>query len=147
MFGDRGRRSAGEASRGRTATAGRWPSPGPIGRMGALGRLVLLLGPLVLAACGGSSSPPSPVATNAVDLPKSYRFEPKAITVPAGATVTWTNHDNFTHTIHLFDDGGVIYTLKPGDSATFTFTTPGLHRYECSLHPRDMQGSVLVTGG
>jgi plastocyanin len=115
--------------------------------MGALGRLVLLLGPLVLAACGGSSSPPSPVATNAVDLPKSYRFEPKAIAVPAGATVTWTNHDNFTHTIHLFDDGGVIYTLKPGDSATFTFTTPGLHRYECSLHPRDMQGSVLVTGG
>ncbi len=105
----------------------------------------LLLGLSVVAACGGSTPSPSPVPTSAVDLPKSYRFVPVAITVPAGTTVTWTNHDDFTHNIHLFDDGDLTYTLKPGEAVSFTFTMEGLHRYECSLHPRDMQGSVLVT--
>lgn len=147
MRGDRARRTAGAAGLRRAVGEGRLPVWGPVERLFALGRLALLLGPLALAACGGSSSSPSPVATNTVDLPKSYRFEPNAITVPVGTTVTWTNHDNFTHTVHLFDDGGIVYTLKPGESASFTFTTPGLHRYECSLHPRDMQASVLVTGG
>lgn len=100
---------------------------------------------LLLAGCAGGRASPSPVPTNSVDLPKSYRFDPAAITVPVGTTVTWTNHDNFTHTVHLFDDGGVTYTLRPGEQASFTFTTPGLHRYECSLHPQNMQASVLVT--
>ncbi|HWP63519.1 MAG TPA: plastocyanin/azurin family copper-binding protein [Candidatus Binatia bacterium] len=100
---------------------------------------------LLLAGCAGGRASPSPVATNTVDLPKSYRFDPAAITVPVGTTVTWTNHDNFTHNVHLFDDGGVTYTLRPGEQASFTFTTPGLHRYECSLHPQNMQASVLVT--
>lgn len=113
--------------------------------------VVALAGSLLLAlataACGAPASSPSPVPTNAVDLPKSYKFVPAAISVPVGTTVTWTNHDDFTHTIHLFDDGNVTYTLKPGESVSFTFTTEGLHRYECSLHPRDMQGSVLVTAG
>lgn len=112
---------------------------------GVLAALAALTGALLLAGCAGGRASPSPVATNSVDLPKSYRFEPAAITVPVGTTVTWTNHDNFTHTVHLFDDGGVTYTLKPGESASFTFTTPGLHRYECSLHPQNMQASVLVT--
>ncbi len=113
--------------------------------VGVRAALAALFAALLLAGCAAGRASPSPVATNSVDLPKSYRFEPAAITVPVGTTVTWTNHDNFTHTVHLFDDGGVTYTLKPGESASFTFTTPGLHRYECSLHPQNMQASVLVT--
>lgn len=134
-------------------------APGGHDRDGSLGRpergrararvlalsAALLLGLFIVAACGESTQSPSPVPTNVVDLPKSYRFVPAAITVPAGTTVTWTNHDDFTHNIHLFDDGDVTYTLKPGEAVSFTFTTEGLHRFECSLHPRDMQGSVLVT--
>ena len=53
-----------------------------------------------------------------------------------GTTVTRTNHDNFIQTIRLVDDGGVIHTLRSRASASFTFTTPGLGRHECSLHPR-----------
>ena len=102
---------------------------------------------LVLAACRSAGGlPSSPVATDRVDLPKSYRFAPAAISIPVGARVTWTNSDNFTHNVHLVDDGGDTLTMKPGASVSRAFETPGVHRYECSLHPRDMQATILVSG-
>jgi plastocyanin len=112
-------------------------------------RLWLLLSPvlvLVLAGCaGGGDQGADPVATDRVDLPPSYRFEPEAITVPDGTTVTWTNSDNFTHNVRLLDDGGDVLQLAPGESVSFTFTGPGEHRYDCSFHPNDMTGVVVVT--
>jgi plastocyanin len=101
---------------------------------------------LLLAACSQAATPATPVATNQVDLPRSYRFAPEDITVPTGTEVTWTNHDNFTHSVRLLDSGEV-QLMKPGESVSHTFTTPGLFRYDCSLHPKDMHGSVLVGGG
>ena len=101
---------------------------------------------LLLAACA-ASGPTEPVATDQVNLPPSYRFEPEAITVPDGTTVTWTNNDNFTHNVRLLDDGGQVLDLPPGESVSFTFTGPGEHRYDCSFHPNDMSGVVIVTEG
>jgi len=100
---------------------------------------------LALAACSGGSPDASPVATSQVNLPPSYRFEPAAITIPAGTTVTWTNNDHFTHNVRLLDDGGDVLELPPGESVRFTFRGPGEHRYDCSLHPNDMTGVVVVT--
>jgi plastocyanin len=100
---------------------------------------------VVLAACAASTDAAEPVATDRVDLPPSYRFEPEAITVPDGTTVTWTNSDNFTHNVRLLDDGGDTLSLAPGESVSFTFTGPGEHRYDCSFHPNDMTGVVVVT--
>ena len=105
---------------------------------------------LALAACSsGSGAGPStgPVATSTVDLPASYRFEPASITVSAGTTVTWTNHDNFTHSVQ-FKDGGLPtepQLMQPGSSTTFTFANPGTFHYQCHLHPQQMQGTVTVT--
>ena len=99
---------------------------------------------LLLAACA-SQAAAEPVATNQVDLPPSYKFEPAVITVPDGTTVTWTNHDNFTHNVRLLDDGGEVLDLPPGESVSFTFTGPGEHRYDCSFHPNDMSGVVVVS--
>jgi plastocyanin len=99
---------------------------------------------LLLAACA-SSAATQPVATNQVNLPPSYKFEPAVITVPDGTTVTWTNNDNFTHNVRLLDDGGEVLDLPPGESVSFTFTGPGEHRYDCSFHPNDMTGSVVVS--
>jgi plastocyanin len=105
----------------------------------------LLLGLVIaLAACAQEAA--EPVATDHVDLPPSYKFEPEAITVPDGTTVTWTNSDNFTHNVRLLDDGGEELVLAPGESVSFTFTGAGEHRYDCSFHP-NMQGVVLVTEG
>ncbi len=100
---------------------------------------------LAVTACGGGGSSASPTATNHVDLPRSYRFAPAEISVPAGTTVTWTNSDEFTHTVRLLDDGGQVLKMAPGESVSFTFSAPGARRYECSLHPQNMKGSVTVT--
>ena len=112
-------------------------------------RLPWIVGPLVgagllLSACAPQAAA-EPVATNQVDLPPSYKFEPAAITVPDGTTVTWTNHDNFTHNVRLLDDGGEVLALPPGASVSFTFSGPGEHRYDCSFHPNDMSGVVVVS--
>jgi plastocyanin len=99
---------------------------------------------LLLAACAPQAAA-EPVATDTVNLPPSYKFEPAAITVVDGTTVTWTNNDNFTHNVRLLDDGGEILDLPPGASVSFTFSGPGEHRYDCSFHPNDMSGVVVVS--
>lgn len=100
----------------------------------------------LLAACGSAGPQAAePVATTAVDLPPSYRFEPEAITVPAGSTVTWTNDDNFTHSVQLLDGEDEPRLMQPGQTASITFAEPGTYPYQCHLHPQDMQGIVTVT--
>jgi plastocyanin len=100
---------------------------------------------LLVAACGpGAGAASSPVATTTVDLPPSYRFLPAAIVVPVGSTVTWTNHDNFTHNVAV--DGAEPLQMAPGQSVSQTFDVPGNYAYVCSLHPKDMKGTVLVDG-
>jgi plastocyanin len=111
--------------------------------------LVIAAVALGAAACNsaGSGADASPVATSTVDLPRSYTFAPAAITVTAGTTVTWTNDDNFTHSVQ-FKDGGLPtdpLVMQPGDHQAFTFTTPGTYHYQCSFHPQNMQGTVVVT--
>ena len=104
--------------------------------------LAILFAVRLTAACQ-ATEPSAPVATNQVDLPRSYKFAPEDITVPAGTTVTWTNNDTFTHTVRLLDSGE-DQMLRPGETVTHGFEQPGLFRYDCSLHPNDMKGSVLV---
>ena len=103
---------------------------------------------LSLASCGdgggGGATDAQPVRTDNVDLPKSYRFEPPAIEVDAGTTVTWTNHDDFPHNVTLLDGSEVSEDLPIGESASITFEEPGEVPYECSLHPQQMQGTVDV---
>jgi plastocyanin len=104
--------------------------------------VVAALALLLLANCGDSTSASEPVETNQVDLPPSYKFEPKVIQVTAGTTVTWTNNDHFTHSVEL--DGESDHQMKPGESVEITFDTPGEYDYKCTLHPHDMSGTVIV---
>ena len=106
----------------------------------------LLLLVVVLAGCADEAAgPPTPVATTTVDLPKSYRFEPAAIEVDLGATVTWTNRDEFSHNVAF--EGDRPLAMKPGESVTRVFPAAGTFAYVCSLHPREMTGSVAVREG
>ena len=83
----------------------------------SLGVIAVGLGVVALAGCsGGATTPASPVATTTVDLPKSYRFAPSAIAVDVGATVTWTNNDNFTHNVSFPNEAAL--TMRPGEQAT-----------------------------
>jgi plastocyanin len=73
---------------------------------------------------------------------KSYRFDPQTIEIEAGATVTWTNDDNFTHTVQV--DGRDDRKVERGESVSVGFDTPGTYHYVCTLHSRDMDGEVIV---
>jgi plastocyanin len=103
---------------------------------------------LILAGCGGtSSSSPSAapaVQTTQVDLPPSYQFSPAHIQVPRGATVTWTNHDNFTHSVQV-QGQGEVHTLRPGETTQITFDSPGEFNYVCTFHTQNMKGIVSVS--
>ena len=105
---------------------------------------------LLLGGCTSSSGrrTASPVATTTVDLPKSYKFAPAAIAVQTGATVTWTNNDNFSHSVAFLDGGlpAAPMVMNPGQSVTFTFDHAGTFHYQCHFHPQNMQGSVTVSG-
>jgi plastocyanin len=96
----------------------------------------------LVAGCGGAGEAREPVATTEVEMVKSYRFDPKTIEVEAGATVTWTNEDNFTHTVQV--DGQEDHEVEPGERVSITFDEPGTYPYVCTLHRQDMDGEVLV---
>jgi plastocyanin len=97
---------------------------------------------IVAAGCGGSGESSEPVATTEVTMAKSYVFEPKTIEVEAGDTVTWTNDDNFTHTVQV--DGQEDHKVEQDESVSITFDTPGTYHYVCTLHRQDMDGEVIV---
>ena len=73
----------------------------------------------------------------------NFTFNPRQVTVKAGDTVTWINHDDIPHTV---TSKTMAFRSKPmdtDDKFSFTFTTPGSYAYFCSLHPH-MTGSVVV---
>lgn len=117
---------------------------------------VLVLG---LAACGGSDEPsgggPAPTtsgpagSSNAVEV-KDLSFKPQSLTVAAGTVVTWTNQDDFPHTVTSGNPNDAPSGLfdspleSKGSSATFRFATAGTITYYCKLHPQ-MTGTVTVS--
>jgi plastocyanin len=104
--------------------------------------LTLLAASLLATACGGSGKTSEPVATTEVAMVKSYRFDPKTIEIESGQTVTWTNEDNFTHTVEV--EGQEDHKVGQGESVEITFDEPGTYDYVCTLHSQDMDGTVIV---
>jgi plastocyanin len=102
----------------------------------------VLLASTVFAGCGGGERSSDPVATTEVKMVKSYRFDPETIEIQAGQTVTWTNEDNFTHTVEV--EGRGDHKVGKGESVELTFDEPGTFEYVCTLHSRDMKGTVIV---
>jgi plastocyanin len=99
----------------------------------------------VLLGCvmpNGATAADSPAASTIV-MARDFMFAPAALTVDAGATVTWTNKDDEPHTV--VSDAGLFRSgaLDTGESFSFKFDRPGTYRYVCSIHPR-MVGTIVV---
>lgn len=79
----------------------------------------------------------------------NFTFSPPTLTVPAGTTVMWKNEDDIPHTVTSTTKAFKSQALDTDDNFSFTFTTPGVYEYFCSLHPH-MTGKIVVeakTGG
>jgi plastocyanin len=75
----------------------------------------------------------------------NFTFGPQRLTVKTGTTVTWRNEDDIPHTVASAARAFKSKALDTDDAYSFTFTTPGIYEYFCSLHPH-MRGTIVVEG-
>lgn len=89
------------------------------------------------------SASDQPAAANAEVKIDNFSFGPQTITVPVGATVTWTNRDDIPHTV-VSTDGVFKSKVRDTDEKfSYTFTKVGTYPYFCSVHPK-MTGQIVV---
>ena len=117
----------------------------------------LFLGACGQAAVGAASVPAAPAAAQPTAAPSpapdaaagpqltidNFTFMPGTLTVSAGTTVTWTNHDDIPHTVTAVDKSFGSGALDTDERFSQRFTTPGSYAYFCSIHPR-MTGTIVV---
>ena len=106
------------------------------------------MGGLIAGGAAPSATQPatseSAAAKPAVSI-DNFKFTPATLTVAAGTTVTWVNHDDVPHTVTskgeapVFDSGA----LDTDEKFSFTFSKPGSYPYYCKVHTH-MKGVVIV---
>jgi plastocyanin len=96
-------------------------------------------------------------AANDVDI-VDFAFQPPSITVNPGDTVTWHQKGHVGHSVSSDDPGGFDSSpgcdatpdndncLKPLDTYSVTFQSPGTYGYHCKVHPTTMTGTITVLG-
>lgn len=100
---------------------------------------------LVLLAAGSPAvnAADQPPATNSEIKIDNFSFGPQTVTVPVGATVTWTNHDDIPHTSVSTDGLFKSKVMDTDEKFSYTFTKAGSYPYYCTIHPK-MTGTVVV---
>ena len=96
---------------------------------------VILATALALAAVADAATPRVQI--------KEFKFVPALLTVPVGATVTWANGDQETHTVTATDRAYTSSGLDSKETYSHRFTAPGTYTYFCALHPH-MTATVVV---
>jgi plastocyanin len=114
--------------------------------------LIAVIGSLFITGCGQNNHPiaTAPPATAikasatiqqiAID---NFSFSPATITVAAGTTITWTNHDDVPHTVTADDKQFNSGAMDTDDRFSRIFSTPGTYSYFCAVHTH-MTGRIIV---
>ena len=84
-----------------------------------------------------------PSAANAEVKIDNFVFGPDTLTVPVGATVTWTNKDDIPHTTVSTDGVFKSKVMDTDEKFSYTFAKAGTYPYYCTIHPK-MTGKVVV---
>ena len=76
---------------------------------------------------------------------EGYQYQPAEVTIRAGDSVRWTNHEKRTsHSVLFPRDGGLeSERMFPQESWRRRFEKPGRYDYHCGPHP-EMKGVVVV---
>ncbi|HEX5110788.1 MAG TPA: plastocyanin/azurin family copper-binding protein [Vicinamibacterales bacterium] len=76
---------------------------------------------------------------------KNKTFQPRVLAVPLGSTVDFPNNDPIHHNVFSLS-GSQPFDLglyRAGDSRSRTFTSPGVYRVFCNIHPQ-MSAIIVV---
>jgi plastocyanin len=113
--------------------------------MRVAGSAVVIIAMVLLSAGSQSATaniqqPSSATAEVKID---NFSFGPTVLTVIAGTTVTWTNHDDIPHTVVSTDGVFKSKVLDTDEKFSYSFTKVGTYPYFCSIHPK-MTGKIVV---
>jgi plastocyanin len=98
---------------------------------------------LLLAGTPSVTANEKPSAATGEVKIDNFSFGPQTVTVPVGATVTWTNRDDIPHTSVSTDGVFKSKVMDTDEKFSYTFTKAGTYPYYCSIHPK-MTGQVVV---
>jgi len=108
---------------------------------GLVAIMVALL--LLFAASPGVLANDQPSPGNVAVAIDNFSFGPQTLTIPVGATVTWTNRDDIPHTVVSTDGVFKSKVRDTDEDFSYTFTKAGTYPYFCSVHPK-MTGKIVV---
>jgi YVTN family beta-propeller protein len=91
-----------------------------------------------------STAPTAPPQTVLGVGINQFAFDPQAMTIATGQSVTWTNMDPVQHTTTSDNPNWDSGALNQGASFSHGFDMPGTYTYHCNIHPF-MHGTVVVT--
>jgi len=76
-------------------------------------------------------------------------YAPRVVVAPIGSTVRFPNHDPFRHNVFSVSDPNAfdLGLFGRNERRSHTFTSPGLVRVYCNVHPRMVAYVVLVGNG
>src|SRR3984957_13928679 len=105
-----------------------------------------LAAPVMIAMLLLTAASPSVKASDAANAEvkiDNFSFGPQSVTVPVGATVTWTNRDDIPHTV-VSTEGVFKSKVRDTDEKfSYTFAKAGTYPYYCTIHPK-MTGQIVV---
>ena len=121
--------------------------------MGRISCSILLALIVFSAGCAQQTQTEKTAETTAnVITIRGFAFNPPALTIKAGTTVTWVNEDSAPHIIasdphptHTDLPGLVSGELSGGQNYSFIFNETGTFTYHCHVHP-SMKGTIIVEG-
>jgi len=96
---------------------------------------------------GMPTAQPAALGGTATVIIQNFAYQPQALRVPVGTTVTWVNHDSAPHTVTANDGQFDSMLLDQGQSFSFTFDQVGTFPYYCVFHGNPgsgMTGTVTV---
>ncbi|WP_309573080.1 plastocyanin/azurin family copper-binding protein [Deinococcus sp.] len=103
---------------------------------------VPLCAAVLKSAATTSKTTPAPGVTVKIG---DNTFMPGTLTIPAGTTITWLHTGKITHNVlSLTLTDLKSPDLRPGDTYSHTFKTPGTYTYYCSYHD-GMSATITVT--
>ena len=77
---------------------------------------------------------------------RDVAINPAKTKAKVGTTIIWTNHDSVEHNVTSVSGPAHFASknIEEDQSFQFKLTKPGTIRYECTIHPTTMKGTIEV---